>query len=131
MPIKFSIVKDQKLVISTFTGDVNDSELLTSYDRLINNQEFMIVENEVADMRNAQMTRVSATALFSLSKLVQDHLNKQKKPFKTAVIAPKSLPYGLSRQYEMYSEKSPESVRVFKTLNEAYKWLELEDSTLD
>ena len=63
--------------------------------------------------------------------MVEAYLAGKCEYFKTAVIAPKTLPFGLSRQYEVFSHESPEHVMVFKEPQKALKWIGAPDSILE
>jgi len=50
-------------------------------------------------------------------------LNEKYLDFKTAIVAPEDLSYGLSKLYESYSEHSPETIMVFREAKDALEWL--------
>jgi len=82
-------------------------------------------------VRNAQLDDVTSDGLHCLSLLVKDYLTGKCEEFKTAVIAPDDLSFGIARIYEAISFNSPESVMVFREKNEALKWIGVDGSTLE
>jgi|AP95_1055475.scaffolds.fasta_scaffold36438_2 hypothetical protein len=69
------------------------------------------------------MAGVTPGGLRRLSGIVESRFADLGIEFKTAVIAGSDLTFGLARLYQMVSDGSPESVRVFKTLAPALEWV--------
>ena len=126
MPISHQINEDLNVVISNLEGKITDSELLHSYKNLYENPSWKPGFSEIVDMRKADMSNVSPTGLKKLSDLVTSYTINAKIQFKTAIIAPDDLPFGLGRLYEAYSDESPESTSVFREIDKAFEWLGLD-----
>ena len=131
MPISFTIYEERGFFLSSYVGVISDSDLLSSYKQLLEDEKFKPGFHELADMRNAQMTGVTSEGLRHLSSMVESHLTGKCKGFKTAVIAPKDFLYGMSRMYEMISDGTSETVMVFKEPNKAIEWIGIEDFSID
>jgi len=58
------------------------------------------------------------------------NLEKNKKLFhsgsKVAIVASKNIVYGVSRMYEMLAGELPQTIRVFREMTGAEKWLEID-----
>lgn len=104
-------------------GEISDAELLPSYKKLYENKIWKPGFNEIVDVRNAQVKSVTSKGLLQLSDLVKSYVKEKGIEFKTAIIAPEDLQFGLSRVYEAISHESPEEIMVFRDLNNAFDWL--------
>lgn len=122
MAISFTIYAHNHYFISSWSGDISDSDLVPSYKQLFKNKEYKPGFHEIADIRNAHFIGVTAKGMNHLSLFIQSHLPKCE-PFKTAAVVPDSLSFELTRIYQEHSEESPESVQVFKDMNEALNWI--------
>lgn len=131
MPIFFKVYEEHGLFISSWDGAVSDCDLLPSYKQLFENEKYRPGFHEIADLRQAQMTTVTGEGLRQLNSMVAQYLAGKCEGFKTAVIAPRDLPFALARQYEAYSSESPESVMVFREVSEALKWIGVDDSSIE
>ena len=130
MPITHRILEQEKLVISHWTGILDDAEILAAYRSLYEDKRWKPGFNEIADLREANIEAITGHGLFRLSKLVDDFVGSVCSEFKTAVIFPKkyhSKPFIL---YDAFTEKTSEDVRVFTDLESAYKWLGVDVSIL-
>jgi len=76
------------------------------------------------------MSSVSSESLTDLASMVEGYTKGKCQEFKTAVIAPEDLPFGISRIYEAHSYDSPETVKVLRDLNKAFEWLGIDDQLL-
>ena len=123
MPVSFEIHTDQGFFVSTWGGEIMDSDLQSSYETLFRDKAFKPGLNEIADMSDADMKGVTSNGLQTLSWMVRQRLGDKCAGFKTAIIAPEDLSFGLSRMYEMLSDDSPESVKVFRERDEAWAWI--------
>ena len=130
MPILHTINEELGVVLSSWVGDISDSDLLPSYNQLYQNENWKPGFDEIVDLRNADLSDVTSEGLERLSSTVKHITAGKCEVFKTAVIAPDDLPFGLARVYEAVSVDTPERVRVFRDLKRAFEWLEIEDPLL-
>ena len=131
MTILHTINEEHGIVLSSLVGAIADADLLPSYKQLYENKRWKPGFHEIVDLRDAQMDGVTGEGLRRLSSLVEGYIAGKCDGFKTAVIAPEDLPYGLARLYEAVSEESPENVMVFRDLNQALEWIGVDDSILE
>ena len=130
MPILHTINEELGVVLSSWVGDISDSDLLLSYEQLYQNENWKPGFNEIVDLRNAELSDVTSEGLEQLSITVKQITAGKCEVFKTAVIAPDDLPFGLARVYEAVSADTPERVMVFRDLKHAFVWLDIEYSLL-
>jgi hypothetical protein len=126
--LSYKLDKENMILITTWVGEVRDAVLIEFYEKIRADPSFDHKFREIVDLRQADLSGVTAEGLQRLNELHTDHMSKFKevKPTKAAIIASEALSYGLSR---MYSGKSDEMIEtnVFKISGEALAWLELPD----
>jgi hypothetical protein len=123
MAISHKVYTKHEIVFSSWVGTITDADILEAYKKLYEDERWKPGFNEIVDGRNAQPGGVTIDGLRQLEKLVERYTAGKCEGFRTAIIAPKDLSYGLGRLYEALSENSPESVRVFRDPGEALKWV--------
>ena len=128
MTIDHKIFGEQGIVITTLVGAVTDADILPGYMRLYEDENWKPGYHEIVDLRNAKMDGVTAEGLRSLSVMVEGYVAGKCDRFKSAVVAPKDLPFGLARLYEALSEESPESVKVFRNMKDALGWVGVDEA---
>jgi hypothetical protein len=73
-----------------------------------------------------------AKSLFSISELRKTAADARQRPEmkvrgRVAVLASSNLVYGLLRMYEVFSEGTPNEMRVFRQPEEAFAWLKSQE----
>ncbi len=131
MPILHTINEQLGIVLSSWVGQISDSELLPSYQQLYENELWKPGFHEIVDLRDADMSSVSSEGLDRLASMVKRYTIGKCDEFKTAVVAPDDLHFGIARIYEVHSSESPEIVMVFRDLNRAFEWLGIENTLLE
>ena len=124
MPIRFTIDDDRGYFVSKFEGLVSNEELLSLYQAFYRD-EWRPGMNELVDLSTADVSQITSLSLRDLAtyirRLFEEHGVDS---CRTAVCAAEDSPYGLARIYKAFSLESPESVRVFREMAEARKWVE-------
>ena len=81
--------------------------------------------NMVCDFRDVEKVLVETEHINQLL-----NLEKHKRLFqpgaKVAVVASQNIVYGVSRMYEMLAGELPQTIRVFREMTGAEKWLEID-----
>ena len=132
MTIKHHILKDKNILISIFEGLIGDDEFIETYHELYKSPQYKLGLNELVDFSKADFTNLSADGLNRVFDIVS-HLyisNGLDKEIKTAIVAPDDLSFGLSRMYQITHDQSEEEMMVFRTMDSALKWLELNKECL-
>ena len=129
-PITHSLNEDLHLLITTWSGVVTDAEMIAAYRRAYADSRWVPGFNEVTDLRRANVGAVTADGLRGLRLLVAESVAGFSGRFKTAVLAPGDLGFGISRMYEMMSDESSESVRVCRDAADAAAWVGIPASVL-
>jgi hypothetical protein len=124
----YKLDEKNMILITTWVGEVSDCMLIEFYEKIRADPSFGHEFREIADLRQADLSGVTAEGLQRLNELHADHIRdvKEVTPTKAAIIASEALSFGLSR---MYSGKSDEMIEtnVFRSSVEALAWLELPD----
>lgn len=131
MPITYTIHKDLGLVVTRFTGHVQDSEFVDLYRTMLHDDDYVLGTNELADLRVAESLNLSAVALRRVEEITRLRYGESGKSFRTAIIAPRDPLYGIGRMYEVFAEEGPENVRVCRDPLEALRWLDLDSDSLE
>lgn len=131
MPIEYTIHRDLGLVVTRFTGRVKDDEFVALYERMLNDDDYVLGTNELADLRATEDLNLSAIALRRVEEITRNRYAGSHEDFRTALIAPRDQSYGVGRMYEVFAEDGPENVRVCRTQSEALEWLDLAADALD
>ena len=121
MTLKHRFYEQQKIILTTWSGEITDTELLRFYMGLYNNSHWHPGFNEIIDLRDARLEQVSDEALAHLSELATNCLNGA--PLKLAVLAPSELSPAIVRIYQAFTHVPNEATKVFHHLSEALDWL--------
>lgn len=122
-PLTHTIHDDLHLLICTWSGVITDAEMLDGYRKAYADRRWSPGFNEVTDLRRADLSAVTSDGLRSVQALVSESTTGFTGAFRTAVLAPTDLTFGLSRMYELMSADSPESVRVCRDIDDAAAWI--------
>ena len=131
MPVSFTIFEERGFFLSTWSGAITDSVLLSSYKQLFEDEKYKPGFHEIADLRKARFDNLTSEGFRNLSKMVDSYLAGKCESFKTAMIVSHDFPYGMSRMYEVFSSNTPETVQVFRDPNKAIEWIGVGNFSLD
>ena len=124
MSITFTINHKDGYFVSSLKGSVTDDELLNSIKSFYESELWIPGMNELFDLSEGDASQITAEGLERLAVYTEQMYRKNEVEFmKTAVYAPKDLPFGLSRMYEVMIAESPEHFHVFRDLDKAKRWL--------
>ena len=124
MAITFSLNQEEGYFVSKSSGEITDDELLNSYKEYFENEEWIPLSNELADLSELDKTTVTSDGVERLAKYIRNLLIQRGiTTYHTAVYAPHNLAFGLARIYQVMSHESPESVMVFRQLSDAISWI--------
>jgi len=131
MPGDYAFRKDVGFVVTRFWGVVTDADFTALYKALLADEQFEPGMAEISDLRLVTTSRVSAAALHQVAALTKSKLVSANASGRTVIVAPRTLPFGLSRMYEGLAATGPQEVRVFRTLEGAAGSLSLEPQELE
>lgn len=120
--VQVTIDVSQRLVISTFSGEISDAEILGVRSLIRSHPDFDPNFSEILDFSAVTAASISASAVQEASQrasnfnLTATHV----------VIAPQDLIFGLARMAEVFAQKSRPNGVVVRSMEEARKILRLE-----
>lgn len=123
MPIIHTINPEEKLVITLWLGRIGSEEAERSYEELYAREDWEPGFNELADLRKADMSDITAEVLAAISEIVESRLTAAGESMRTAVVAPDDREYAASQIYEAIAAETPEEFRVFREFEDAVAWL--------
>jgi len=120
MPASYHIDPERRTIFSSATGVVTDDDLKGHQSRLRSDPAFDRTFNQLWDLRGVAEARVTNGAIRTLADSRSFDAGARR-----GMVAPQDLVYGLARMFEMLHEQAPEDLRIFRTLEEAERWLGL------
>jgi hypothetical protein len=114
MPVQYFIDRKARLVTTVFSGIFTDSDIWHLIDLLRKDPEYDPDFDELIDCRAVVENRVSAATLSAV--------RSSPKP-RRAVVASSDKNYGIGRMFQAL--QTNQQIEVFRTLEEARKWLGL------
>lgn len=123
MAIKYQIDQQMGVIYIDLAGNVYDDEFSTALNQALHDPEYQIGLSSLIDFRNVERFGVSTNTIRDAVTTVAKTMNGFRYPWKTAIVAPMDLVYGLSRMYQILREGSMEEIGVFRDLQDARQWL--------
>lgn len=122
MPLNYRFYEDQKVILTTWSGVIDNRDLIHFYMGIYNNKNWRPGFNEIIDLRDAELADISNETLAHISELATTCLKGSH--VKLAIISPSELSRHITRIYEAFSHIPNEATKVIHHLNEALEWLE-------
>ena len=128
MPAHHEINHNSKLIVTTWTGEATDTELIDAfsrYQREIRSQADYYSYDEILDLGKASGFKLSTEGIRTLAHMAVD-TDVEGVKTKLAIIVSSSVAYGLGRMYVTYRNLVPggvKDVRVFKEHRAAEEWI--------
>jgi hypothetical protein len=125
--VKLTIVVNERLVISTYYGEINDAEILDFAAVIRSDPDFDSSFSEIADFSQVTAGTVSTSAIQELSRRKSIY-----SPTSMHVaVAPQSHIFGLARMFQAFASQTRPNVVVVRNIDEARQVLGLEPSDSD
>jgi hypothetical protein len=127
MPIEFTIDHARRLVTATGSGTLTGEDVF-GYQRDVWSRPDVQGYNELMDMREVELIDLRSIDNMRALAELSASMDAPAPSSKFAIVATSDEAFGLGRMYETYRRlegKSTKQVGVFRTLNEAYAFLEV------
>ena len=121
MAVSHQFYTDHNILLTTWSGTLQESELLRDYMGIYNHSQWHPGYNEIIDLRDADLSQLSNDALNHLSGLTASCLGGNQ--IKLAIIAPSELSTDIARLYQAFTHIPNESTYLCHHLDEALQWL--------
>jgi hypothetical protein len=119
--IKIFVDQDRDLTTYVVTGKVSVKPIVPLLEELYSAAAtlYLLWDFSQADASETKTSELNEIFTFSKEKA------RVRKEGKRAIVAPRDLEYGMGRMYEIFADvyKHPVPLRVFRTRDEAMKWL--------
>ena len=123
--VEHIIVADWNVVVSLWHGEPDDASMLQSYRDLYMDPLWKPGMNELLDMRIASLRLLSGDGIREAGEITVAALKDSDQEMKTAALVAGDLEWGIVRMYQALASETPETVQVFRDLDETLAWLEL------
>jgi hypothetical protein len=121
MTITYHLDPDQRIVFTQISGTLTDEDIARFAVDVWGSLNGAVFDGLV-DAR--AVARVTATPRgMQQNAEITTRLNPTLTPYRVAIVAPQDVVYGVGRMYEVYRERTPGIVQVFRTMEEALAWL--------
>ena len=127
MPARYTIHRDQHLVVTRFEGVVDNGAFVPLYRALLSDPDYRLGMNELADLRAVSRLDLTSSGLEEVRVLTERAYAGSGVLFRSAIVAPTDLSFGIARMYEIFSSDGPEKATVVRTLEEGLAVLGLDD----
>jgi hypothetical protein len=127
MPVRSTIYKDQRLVVTIEEGRVTFDDMRANGDRLLADPDF---DPEFSQLSDATLATDSDLAPGNLTMLYSRRVFSN--TARRAVIAPNDFTYGMARMLQTFVELSKNGpyVEVFRDRASALEWLGVSEDVL-
>jgi hypothetical protein len=129
MPAEHTIDANNNLIITTWTGEVADSDLikaLSAYLLTIKNRPEYATFDEIVDFSKGSHFHLSVSGIQRLVELATATDARGTKT-RLAIVVNTPIAYTLAQMYQIFRSYIPSGtkiLRVFRTYDEARKWIE-------
>ncbi len=121
--ISFSYNPVARRRIATFTGRVEDADLIGAYAELLRDLDYDHGADDLVDLRAIEHFGVTQAGLENIMALFAP-VDQLGIPTRLAIVAPADEVYGVSLMYQtLRGDDVPEQISVFRDMGEAEEWL--------
>ncbi len=123
MPMSYRIDEEQGVVFTTADGKVTEQHLMAHKAALLQDPKFRPGMKELSDMRAVEALEVSPEGIASAVRFDADHASDLSE-HKLGLLVPTDFVFMVARMYEAGTEGNTGGVEVFRSEEEARRWLE-------
>jgi len=125
MPIESIVLPEHNLVLTRVTGELADRELMTYLDQVRADRRLSPGRLGLADVRDMVVgSSLTLDGIRAVGEL--DRQDAGIRRGRLAVVASTEVIFGFARVYAAHAETAVDSVKVFRTVAEAIRWLGLD-----
>jgi hypothetical protein len=111
------------VITHTVVGDLGIDDVQQAFALRTTLPDFKPGMRVLWDLCQANASRLSTDEIRQIAQRNKSQVKKAGVGYKVAFVAPRDIEYGLSRMFEMFSDETPVQIRVFRTTDEARRWL--------
>jgi hypothetical protein len=115
---------EKSLTVFTVLGAVSADEFSQAIEEFY--EKGPVTNKVLFDLTDSFLDQLRSEEILNISRTPK-YIPEQRVGGKTAIVAPSDLAFGLARMYEFSSDPAdiPFVIKVFRTMEEARKWLEI------
>lgn len=120
MPTSYEIDSERRIIVVTVRGELRDEDLLEIHERLRTEPKLDPDFGVLIDLRSASgrdVTMGGVQDLIARPLLFSPQAHR-------AIVVRSDLGFGMSRMYELLRRDLTETIRVFRDVEEARRWLD-------
>ena len=127
MSVEYTYDEKNRVMYTRFFGEVTAKDLRDQGEAVASDPRIGPGTRELVDLSNIENITGEASGLEQNIRIDMQHSDKLA-GLRTAIIAPTDLLFGFARMYQSLAEvkDAPSTVEVFRTEEEARKWLGLD-----
>ncbi len=122
MPLSYTIDVRGHIVYGRGWAEVTEADIVNIRERLTTDSQFSPTFMQLLDLSEVTSLGIRWANVRSL--VSEDPFDASAR---RAIVAPATAVYGSTRMYELYAEESMPNISVFRTAEEAGRWLGLEE----
>jgi len=123
MPYEIQYKNNDEGVITIYTGNVTDNDLLSAYNEIASlNVNISKIKYSVSDFTLIDKYLITSECIRNQARLAVE-VSKINPNLTVIVIAPNDVEYGTSRMWSVYSDKAGWDVRIFRNRDDANLWI--------
>lgn len=123
MGLQLTVEVDQRVIVCTFTGELNDGDVLSIRGLIASHPAFDPSFSEILDFRGVTTANLSTPAI----ELVSRRASNFDRNSIHIIVAPQDLIFGLGRMSQAYAENTRPNTAVVRTMEEARALLAMRD----
>ena len=127
MGVQLTVEVDQKVVITTFTGEITDEDILCVHSLIRSHPDFDASFSEILDFSGVTVASISTSAI----ELVSERPSNFDLTSMHIIVAPRDFLFGLARMSQAFAVAARPNTVVVRTIDEARKSLDLRDAASD
>jgi hypothetical protein len=120
MPISYQVDSAKQLILETWDGVVDSSELARYWRHYLSDDKVLEIRRTVVDLRKAVIKFSGAELDYLIHSIVIPKLNGKK--WITAIVVDKPYQFGIGRQYQVFAEYYSRD-SIFSSLEDAIAWI--------
>ena len=131
MPISYRIVPSERLVSTKAEGTLTDADIFDHKRRLAADSEFVPGMLELSDVRAVSELEVTPEGIRRFAAFDKSRSDSND-AHRLAIVASEDFIFGMARMYQIQAPgDEDEAVGVFRTIEEARRWLGLDGRPSD
>lgn len=124
MGLEYRIFPEHNLLFMKGYGILGDKDALET-SMVFEDKDYTAGMNELCFYTKVEKIRVSTENITKAKYLISRH-DGMRKGINVALVGSTNLSYGLCRMYQMLRSDAPYSIEVFRDLEDALKWLNID-----